>query len=115
MSDVIIRKVKFAESAMSEEGVDEVAEDPNEGCTVAVPTQMQLLSTWEVRRVPHNCVTRYGRRRAVAWGALYEICLFQVMHFDGDPASGSSEPRTKPPIPGAGCLHEDPSPFSTLQ
>ena len=100
---------------MSEEGVEEVAEEANEGCTVAVPTQMQLLSTWEVRRVPHNCVTRCEKKGVVAWRALYEMRSFQVVHFDGDPASGSSEPRAQPPISGAGCLYEDSTSFLTLQ
>lgn len=48
-----IREV--AEEELVEERVDEGAPAP-------LPTQMQLLSTWEVRKVPHHCVTRQERR-----------------------------------------------------
>ena len=55
------------------DGTDEVVEAV-EGFTVAVPTQMQLLSTWEVRKVPHNCVTRYrGRSAFRVWEALIRM------------------------------------------
>lgn len=39
-----------------ETGEEEVGED-----AAPLPTQMQLLSTWEVKRMPHNCVTRCAR------------------------------------------------------
>jgi hypothetical protein len=37
-----------------EEGVEEEVGS----AAASLPPQMQLLSTWEARRVPHNCVTR---------------------------------------------------------
>lgn len=39
------------------ESPGQVEESP-EGAGVALPMQMQLLSTWEVRKVPANCVSR---------------------------------------------------------
>lgn len=51
-----------ADSAKSEEMEERVesGEDVEDvGHRVApIPPPMQLLSTWEVKRVPHNCVTR---------------------------------------------------------
>ena len=40
------------------EGGEEGVEEEVGSAAASLPPQMQLLSTWEVRRVPHNCVTR---------------------------------------------------------
>ena len=50
------RKIEMEETRV--EGGEEGGEEEVEGAVARLPPQMQLLSTWEVRRVPHNCVTR---------------------------------------------------------
>ena len=99
------------------DGADEVVEEAVEGFTVAVPTQMQLLSTWEVRKVPHNCVTRYGERSSMIplWEALNRMYISQAVYADCDEASGPAEPRAQPTLPCAGCFDEDTTSFPSFQ
>ena len=33
------------------------------GAEASVPMQMQLFSTWEVRKVPANCVSRFVQKK----------------------------------------------------
>ena len=62
-------------AAMEEqrEGVEDAGEESAEHDAAPLPTQMQLLSTWEVRKVPHNCVTRSEAHRGSGSGPPYTI------------------------------------------
>lgn len=40
------------------------------GAGESVPVQMKLLSTWEVRKMPPNCVCRYTYVQALKYGCF---------------------------------------------
>ena len=67
-------------AAMEEqrEGVEDAGEESAEHDAAPLPTQMQLLSTWEVRKVPHNCVTRSEAYRGSGSGPPYSIRRYHV-------------------------------------
>lgn len=55
-------------------GEEEVGED-----ATPLPTQMQLLSTWEVKRMPHNCVTRCTRDGSPSAHAVHPFSSDSVL------------------------------------
>ena len=68
---------------MAEEAatLEEPREEDVEGASAPLPTQMQLLSTWEVRRVPHNCVTRWEVVSIEPCGPCLAIYSFTLLDY----------------------------------
>lgn len=93
------------------------------GAEASVPMQMQLFSTWEVRKVPANCVSRFVQRKGgtvTQKGGLGLVLTrsgmfrWQVVYVDGDATGGGALYRGGAGVGGSGRLYEDSSPVPPL-
>ena len=98
------------------EGVEETKGEEEVGeASAALPTQMQLLSTWEVRRVPHNCVTRSITYTLANNIWFITLCVsthdiyIQIMYTDSDKIRSEAMFRAKSTITSGCCSYENTS------
>ena len=93
------------------EGEEEAGEEEVGDASAALPTQMKLLSTWEVRRVPHNCVTRSVQSLTTLQALCLSLatCVYtlQAVYSDSDETGGEGVSGAWPVLSAGGRGHED--------